>query len=219
MTDRRRFQVVPPDWGEAHLTLEAVVAYVDDELAAGPHDRAHRHLERCPDCASEVAGQRRARTELRGADAPTLPPSLMSTLRAIPRDTDLPAPPAGLALTPDGELVSVLRPAALAPSPTPSGPDTRRRRSRRVRLGTGAAVSGFALGALAFAVPGWAPATPVPGPSGPHPGDSAVARIAVNPSQSPAYPSGSTAPATPASGAPGVPATPAMRHADLPPSG
>ncbi|MBN9735821.1 MULTISPECIES: zf-HC2 domain-containing protein [unclassified Pseudonocardia] len=94
MTDRRRFQVVPPDWGEAHLTLEAVVAYVDDELARGPHDRATRHLGHCPDCAAEVAEQRRARSALRGADAPTLPPSLMSALRSIPQDTELP-PAAG----------------------------------------------------------------------------------------------------------------------------
>lgn len=70
MTERRRFQVVP-GLGETHLTLEAVVAFVDDELAAGPHDRAARHLERCPDCAVEVAEQRRARTALRAADAPT----------------------------------------------------------------------------------------------------------------------------------------------------
>ncbi|MEJ8278417.1 anti-sigma factor family protein [Pseudonocardia spirodelae] len=200
MTDRRRFQVVPPDWGTAHLTLEAVVAYVDDELAAGPHDRATRHLGQCPDCAAEVAEQRRARSALRGADAPTLPPSLMSALRAIPQDTELPPPPAGLSLTPDGELVSVLRPAAV------DGDHGRRAgRSRRVRLGTGAAVSGLALGALAFGLPA-ASTGPAPLPAAGGSGPAAVARFA-----STAVPAGTTRRATPATGtsAPGATDLPA----------
>lgn len=224
MTDRRRFQVVPPDWGEAHLTLEAVVAYVDDELAAGPQDRAVRHLGRCADCAAEVAEQRRARSALRGADAPTLPPSLMSALRAIPQDTELPAPPAGLALSDDGELVSILRPAAVPgpahPAATGSGavddasaPAGRSRRSRLVRLGTGAAVSGLALGALAFGLPAGTPSAPAPGPSGPAPGAPTVARLAVNPT-APARPrpaAGTASPATPAvSAAPAAPGAPAV---------
>ncbi|MFP5068550.1 anti-sigma factor family protein [Pseudonocardia nantongensis] len=243
MTDRRRFQVVPPDWGEAHLTLEAVVAYVDDELAAGPQDRAVRHLGRCAGCAAEVAEQRRARSALRGADAPTLPPSLMTALRAIPQDTELPAPPAGLALSDDGELVSILRPAAIpgaacsdttAPAAVDpvaadpgSGPAGRSRRSRRVRLGTGAAVSGLALGALAFGLPAVTANAPAPGPSGPAPGSPVVARLAVNPAQ-PARPrsgigtASSAAPAAPTASAPGAPAVPGptpMRTAGLPPSG
>lgn len=175
MTERRRFQVVPPDWGETHLTLEAVVAFVDDELAAGPHDRAARHLERCPDCAVEVAEQRRARTALRAADAPTLPPSLMSALRAIPQGTELPPPPAGLSLTPDGQLVSVLRPA-----PVEGDHGRRASRSRRVRLGTGAAVSGLALGVLALGLPPTTTGTPT-APTVPGPGAAAVARFAATP--------------------------------------
>nr|WP_304633514.1 zf-HC2 domain-containing protein [Pseudonocardia sp. C8] len=175
------------------MTLEAVVAYVDDELASGPRDRANRHLQRCADCAAEVAEQRRARSALRGADAPTLPPSLMSSLRSIPQDTELPPPPAGLALTPEGELVSVLRPGAFDEA------DTRRsRRSRRVRFGTGAAVSGLALGALAFGLPAATTQEPAPAPGVPGPGSAAVARFATTPSPA----------ATPA---------PAVRNAGLPP--
>lgn len=157
MTERRRFQVVPPDWGEAHLTPEAVVAYVDDELAPGPDSRARRHLRHCACCAAEVLDQRSARTELRGANAPTLPTSLMSALQSIPQDTELPPPPAGLSMTADGELISVLR---REPGHRPD-----RERRRRRRIGTGAAVSGLALGALAFGLPssgltGGAPAGP-----------------------------------------------------------
>ena len=219
MTDRRRFQVVPPDWGEAHLTLDAVVAYVDDELARGPHDRATRHLERCAGCAAEVAEQRRARSALRAADAPTLPPSLMSALRSIPQDTELPAPPAGLSLTPDGEFVSVLRPVEF------DAERRRSRRSRRVRLGTGAAVSGIALGALAFGLPAATSQSPSPAPGGPGPGASTVARFATTPTPAPRPQRSSSAmpspgaPAsptgTPAPGAPG----PEVRNAGLPFSG
>lgn len=216
MTDRRRFQVVPPDWGTPHLTLEAIVAYVDDELAAGPHDRATRHLGLCPECAAEVAEQRRARSALRGADAPTLPPSLMSALQAIPQDAELPPPPAGLSLTPDGELVSVLRPD-LVGRDAPRRP----RRSRRARLGTGAAVSGIALGALAFGIPAGTSSAPAPGVPGP--GAAAVARFATTPTQAPRQRSSSATPApgtpaTPTGGeTPGAP-TPTVRNAGLPPS-
>ncbi|MEU9820464.1 anti-sigma factor family protein [Pseudonocardia alni] len=215
MTERRRFQVVPPDWGTTHLTLEAVVAFVDDELAAGPHDRATRHLEHCPDCAVEVAEQRRARTALRGADAPTLPPSLMSTLRAIPQDTELPPPPAGLSLTPDGQLVSVLRPA-----PVEGDHGRRAGRSRRVRLGTGAAVSGLALGALAFGLPAATTATPT-GPVLPGPGAAAVARFAATPvpasSRRTAVPAATTVGSTGAPLSPTTSATP-TGDADISPT-
>lgn len=167
MTGRRRFQVIAPDWGEAHLTPEAVVAYVDGELAPGPDGRARRHLQHCADCATEVVDQRKARSELRGADAPTLPTSLMSALQAIPQDTELPPPPAGLSMTADGQLVSVVRPAP------------GERRTRRRRIGTGAAVSGLAIGALAFGLPasGIASGPPGPGPSS-FTGATPVARFA-----------------------------------------
>lgn len=148
---RRRFSVVTPDWGSDHLTAEAVVALVDDELARRPHERALAHVADCPQCAAEVRAQRRARSALRSATCPSLPSSLLSSLCAIPQDTELPPPPAGLAVTADGELVSVLRPApeasdrAAAPADPAHG-----RRPGRMRFGTGAAVSGLALGALAL---------------------------------------------------------------------
>ncbi|MCX6464505.1 MAG: zf-HC2 domain-containing protein, partial [Pseudonocardiales bacterium] len=112
-----------PDWGSAHLTSDAVVAFVDDELAHGPHERAVAHVAGCPQCAADVVAQRQARSALRSATCPSLPSSLMSALRAIPQDTELPPPPAGLAVTGDGELVSVLRTeprrAAQAPATRP----------------------------------------------------------------------------------------------------
>ncbi|TCK26507.1 anti-sigma factor family protein [Pseudonocardia endophytica] len=176
MTERRRFEVVAPDWGEAHLTPEAVVAYADDELAAGPHERATRHLGRCPDCAADVLDQRRARTALRGADCPSLPSSLMSSLCAIPQNTELPPPPAGLSVDEHGEFVALQRPARSA------------RRTRRMRLGAGAAVSGLAIGALAFGVPASGSlAGPGAGPAAPGGVDAVpVARFATNPTPAPA---------------------------------
>ena len=75
---------------DSHVSLEAIVAYVDEELPPVPARRAAEHVGRCLSCATEVANQRQARHRLRGADAPGAPSSLLSTLRAIP---DLPAPP------------------------------------------------------------------------------------------------------------------------------
>ena len=161
MSERRLFTVNTSDWGQTHLTSDAVVAFVDDELARRPHARATQHVAACPDCAAEVVAQRQARTALRGASCPSLPSSLLYALRAIPQDTELPEPPAGLAVSTDGELVSVLRAPGPAPTataeparPDPARPaaDARPRSTRRIRLGAGAAVSGLAIGALALGV-------------------------------------------------------------------
>jgi hypothetical protein len=197
MTDaRRRFSVSTPDWGEAHLTLDAIVAFVDDELTPGAHARAAAHLGRCPECADEVVAQGQARMLLRTAGTPAMPSSLLSSLRSIPQEADLPEPPAGLAMSPDGELVSVLRPMPPIRRPAderapaaPASPDPRLGHSRRLRLGAGVAVTGLALGALAFGapsasvtVPGAAPAAEggsVLGPSA----ASLPAALAVQPDQ------------------------------------
>ena len=167
-----------PDWGQDHLSLDAIVAYVDDELAEGPHLRATRHLSQCRECAAQVVAQGQARAALRTATVPSLPSSLLSSLRSIPQDTDIPGPPGDLAVTSDGQLVSVLRPDRVSPvaeAPRPPGrADLRheppagtdgahhdfhddshdgRRPSRRRRVSTGVAVSGLALGAIALAAP------------------------------------------------------------------
>lgn len=149
MTDaRRRFG---RDWGIDHLSLDAAVAFVDDELSAAAHSRAERHIEECDECAAEVVAQRQVRAALRAADEPCVPSSLLSKLGSIPREAELPAIPAGLAMTADGELVSVLRPEAFG---SPAGLDgdavpVPGQSRRRVRAGV-TAVSGLALGALAF---------------------------------------------------------------------
>jgi anti-sigma factor RsiW len=164
MTGGRRFSLSSPDWGQDHLSLDAIVAYVDDELAPGANDRAEAHLAYCRDCRAEVVAQVQARSALRAAGAPMLPSSLLRTLRSIPVEAELPPPPPGLGITADGQFV-LLRdvpraagpeepPASLGPEPVPPP----RRSSRRARIG---AVSGLALGALAvgaLAAPG--PVTP-----------------------------------------------------------
>ena len=169
MTGARRFSLSSPDWGQAHLSLDAIVAYVDDELEAGPHARAEAHLECCGECRAEVVAQRQARTALRAADCPRLPSSLLNNLRSIPVDTELPPMPPGLGVTAEGQFV-LLRdvpsahgpgcpdapPAGLGPGPATAP----RRFSRRARLG---AVSGLALGALAVGALA-TPAAPEPAP-------------------------------------------------------
>jgi anti-sigma factor RsiW len=170
---RWRISVTTPDWGHDHLSSDAIVAYVDDELAPGPHLRATQHLSQCPECAAQVVAQGQARAALRTAGCPSLPSSLLSSLRSIPQDTDLPAPPAGLAVTPDGQFVSVLRPerVARATTRTDSAAPHGDRTHRRMWLGTGVAVSGLAAGAIAFAVP-----AAVSGSAAPAPGDADTSR-------------------------------------------
>jgi anti-sigma factor RsiW len=160
MTDgRRRFT---RDWGIDHLSQDAVVAFVDDELSTAAHERATRHVAGCAECAGEVVAQRQVRSALRGASEPHVPSSLLSKLGAIPRDTDLPTLPPGLAMSAEGELVSVLRPerVAAAVRPTrelsafeaPAGLDARAipgQSRRRLRVGV-TAVSGLALAGLTF---------------------------------------------------------------------
>jgi anti-sigma factor RsiW len=148
----RLFSVQVPDWGQDHLTVEAVAAYVDGELADRPYDRATRHLSTCRECAAQVVAQGQARSALRSARCPSLPSSLMSALRAIPQDTELPGPPNGLAMGPNGELMAQLRPEPMRPAEPnpPAGLATAPPKGRRSRFGAGAAISGLALGALAI---------------------------------------------------------------------
>jgi len=142
MTELRGQPSAGPAWG-GHIALDAIVAYVDEELSSGAQRRALEHLSRCPECAAEVIAQTQARLALRGSTAPSLPSSLLSSLRAIPQEAELPAPPAGLGVGPSGEVVSILR--------EPADQSARRRSDRRVRLGAGAVVTGIALGGLMVA--------------------------------------------------------------------
>ena len=80
---------------------------------------------------------------LRSARCPSLPSSLMSALRSIPHHTELPGAPNGLAMSPEGELVSPLDPVDHTP---PAGLAEAPVKPRRARLGAGAAISGLALG-------------------------------------------------------------------------
>lgn len=174
---RRRFGRSAPNWGVDHLSQDAVVAFVDDELSLAAHERAAAHVASCGECAAEVVGQRQVRAALRTADEPNVPSSLLSMLRNIPQEAELPPPPPGLAMTADGQMVSVLRPermpdAQARPATAPPASSVRRTpdltgrltgpadlagghlpasRGRRLRVGA-AAASGLALGALAFGV-------------------------------------------------------------------
>ncbi|WP_064745316.1 zf-HC2 domain-containing protein [Pseudonocardia acaciae] len=154
MTELRGQSPTGPAWGGGHLAMDAIVAYVDEELSPGARRRALEHLARCAQCASEVVAQTQARWALRASSAPSLPSSLLTSLRAIPQEAELPAPPAGLAVGPDGQLVSMLR--------EPGRRGDRRRQTRVVRLGAGAVVSGLALGALMVGADPAAPTVPPP---------------------------------------------------------
>lgn len=169
---------------EQHLATEAVVAYVDAELSLPAHERATRHLARCALCTAEVAAQRQARTAVRSATAPSMSPSLLAALHAIPQSAELPPSPAELSVDENGQFVVAQRPlAAAAPlglsAPLGSGsmlgsaglfgdatqPAARSRSSRRIRGGAGVVATGLVIGALALAAPNEPalPGTPRPG--------------------------------------------------------
>lgn len=165
---RWRITVTPPDWGQDHLSSDAIVAFVDDELSHGAHDRAAQHIARCAECEAQVIAQTQTRSALRTAGGPVLPSTLLHTLRSIPESATLPPTPPGLAVTSDGQIVSVLRPtpdslqmANEADLERGTGTTQRGHRrpggrspvQRRIRVGTGVAVSGLALGALAYGLP------------------------------------------------------------------
>lgn len=173
MTELRGQPSTGSAWGGGHLALDAIVAYVDEELSSGAQRRALGHLASCPECASEVVAQTQARLALRASVTPTLSSSLLHSLRNIPTETELPEPPAGLAMGPDGELVTLLR----EPRPLSS------RRRPLARLGAGAMVSGLAIGALMMVSQPSAPAqsaTASPPRNGVLPGNALDARMQVN---------------------------------------
>ncbi|HEV8558492.1 MAG TPA: zf-HC2 domain-containing protein [Actinophytocola sp.] len=126
-------------WSQ-HLLPDAVVAFVDGELTPTACDRAASHIARCAICAAEISAQRQARAAVRAADTPPPPAGLLASLRAIPQEVELPATPDGLAVTDDGQLVTVQRPDRVAPlgSGQPFGSSP--------KLGEGKAVLGFRFG-------------------------------------------------------------------------
>lgn len=163
MTELRGWSL--PSLPEQHLLPDAVVAFVDGELSATAHDRAAAHFARCPFCAAEAATQRQARSMMKAASAPSAPAGLLATLMSIPQDVELPSGPDNLAVTEDGQLVTVqrlgkgtekLRPFGSGPAfgssqPLGSGPNVLgNRMSRRTKQGAGVVVSGIVLGALAI---------------------------------------------------------------------
>ncbi len=141
-----------------HLSLDAVVAFVDGELPAGPASRAAAHVDRCLSCAGEVAAQRQARRRVRAAGPPSVPTTLLAALRAIPgateateatAATDATKAPAGL--TADGVA-------------DPPSRRSRRRPGLPVMVGSGVVVGAAALAALAGSAAGVGAHTSVPAP-------------------------------------------------------
>lgn len=155
------------DWGlgEQHLLPDAIVAFVDGELATVPAQRAAAHIDQCACCAAEASTQRQARGVVRSAVGPRVPAALLNSLRSIPQVAPLPPSPDGLAVTENGALVAVQRPdkvfgmtaplgssAPLGASSAPFG-ERRHGSNRKTVPGASVVVSGLVLGALALVAP------------------------------------------------------------------
>lgn len=74
---------------DTHLSTEALAAYVDGELAAGPASRADEHIGLCSECRLAVAVQRQSKTSLWGSSGCEMPSDLMARLSAIPFVADV----------------------------------------------------------------------------------------------------------------------------------
>ena len=98
-----------------HLAVDAVVAFVDGELALAARDRAAAHLMVCSSCAAEVAAQRQARSVVRSAQCPPAPADLLAALHDIPHTADLSDPPPGLAGTGEASNRPPARPLGASP--------------------------------------------------------------------------------------------------------
>jgi len=161
-----------------HLTLDAVVAYADGEMAMVSFQRAAAHVARCPQCDAEVRAQLVARSWLRSAEAPAMPTSLLDALRSIP--VALPGT--------DNRPATDNRPSI------DGHPGTGRRtggghdvvpphqrgahRSRRFRfLGTGALVAGLTMGVLVGAEPAAEPDGHSDGPQVAHVSPATAAQV------------------------------------------
>jgi anti-sigma factor RsiW len=72
-----------------HLAMDAVVAFVDGELAPAAHERAAAHLMGCQYCGAEIAAQRQTRSVVRSARCPSVPADLLAALCDIPHTADL----------------------------------------------------------------------------------------------------------------------------------
>ncbi|WP_018335225.1 zf-HC2 domain-containing protein [Actinomycetospora chiangmaiensis] len=148
-------------WSDSgHLTLDAVVAFVDGELGEAAAGRAAAHVDHCPSCAAEVAAQRQARRRLRAADCPGVPSSLLASLRNIPDDAELPEAPAGLGIDAQGRFVV----PAEAPPARHGRRGGRGPRSRR-RVLPAVVASGLVAGAAAVAGPVLAAGAVSPAPT------------------------------------------------------
>ena len=167
---------------EDHLGLDAIVAYVDGELALTAFQRAAAHVMQCAVCAAEVADQTVAQQALRRADMPQMPSSLFRSLTAIPLAAPVPRPVAGLSVDPITGRVSRLGAPTGGPMPAPvRGPMpvdsvVDGGRSRRFRMGAGALVAGLAMGAVVAAATADRPAqrSPTLVPAAVHIGTSPV---------------------------------------------
>ena len=111
--------VGPRQFGSTeHLSTKAIAAFVDGELRMNAHLRAAHHLSLCPQCASEVEGQRQARAALRDSRPIRVPTGLLGTLGRIPHQSDE-SIDGGCAAGPADELAN---------GDEPLGPRGRRRR-------------------------------------------------------------------------------------------
>lgn len=121
---------------DTHLSTEALAAYVDGELAPGPHARAAEHIASCLECGFAVGIQAQTKESLSSSSGTfAVPSGLLAKLGKIPYDVELPhdRPTAsGMSMTGSGVFeFSVAAPATTRePESTTAHPSEPAKRSR-----------------------------------------------------------------------------------------
>jgi len=138
---------------DTHLSTEALAAYVDGELAPGPHARAAEHVASCFECGVAVGIQAQTKQSLSHSSGTfAVPSGLLAKLGNIPYDADLSddrADASSLSMTGSGVFeFSVAAPA----SPRDPGHSDERSQAKRSRLGELRRTRHFNRGAVLIAL-------------------------------------------------------------------
>lgn len=137
---------------DTHLSIEALAAYVDGELAAGPRLRAAEHVAQCLECGVAVGIQQQSKESLSQSSGTfAVPASLMARLGGIPFEAPLENATASLPSGQQSFQFPVNAPSGDQPvsGPTPTLTPRRSRFSRGaalVAVGVGLSLSPTLLG-------------------------------------------------------------------------
>lgn len=125
---------------DTHLSIEALAAYVDGELAPGPRARAAEHIVSCLECGFAVGIQEQTKESLSSSSGTfAVPSGLLAKLGKIPFDIEFPhdrPTTSGMSMSGSGIFeFSVAAPATVRdPEPSTEHPSEPAKKSRHSEM-------------------------------------------------------------------------------------